>query len=401
VLNTGYSSSLAWQGPGALSRLLAARTLEDVADVFPELAAGLFPGDLRGELAVTNGAGELVPLVDPVGGRKLLASLRSHLSQLRLELPEPRAFPGRRLAGSGSVMGAPLHDAAERSIGVVVVQRGVGEPDFGRTELLVLENVAAMLSLAVQRLDLDRSKRVRARIEADRQAARRVQRRLMSGSLPPDVGVDAQAEYLPAFDVGGDFYSLKYLGDRKVGLAIGDVSGNGVSAALLMSRVASDLERALAAGDSPSVVLERVNARLSDLDSDRFVTASCIRLDTARRRLTIANAGHLPLVVRHADGHTFACGGASGMPLGMLPCKYAEEEIALRPADVVLLMTDGLVEALDHPSGGEGMDYLLDLVRGAPHDRRAIHARIRETVDEIRRTDVLDDVTWVGLQLEA
>ncbi len=400
------SSSLAWQGAGALSRaptrLLAARSLEEVAEIFPDLVAALFPGDNRFELAVENGAGDLVPLVDRTGGRKLLAALRARLSKLRLDLPAPCVFPASRTTGSGALMAAPVLDGAERPIGVVMAQRDASEADFGRHELLVLESVAAMLSLSVQRLDLDRAGLARdARVEEDRRAARRVQRRFMSSNLPPDVGVDAQAEYLPAFDVGGDFYSLKYLGDRKVALAIGDVSGNGVSAALLMARVASDLERALAKGHSPSAVLERVNERLSDLETDRFVTASCIRLDTARRRLTIANAGHLPIVVRRADGDTFACGGASGMPLGMLPCKYAEEEIALRPADVVLLMTDGLVEALDHPSGGAGMDYLIDLVRDAPHDRAAIHARIRRTLDEVRRGAVLDDVTWVGLQLEA
>jgi serine phosphatase RsbU (regulator of sigma subunit) len=268
-------------------------------------------------------------------------------------------------------------------------------------ELVAFEGISALLALALQRLDVSQADVVRARVDLDRKAARRVQRGLMSSRLPPNAGVTAYSEYLPALDVGGDFYSLEYLGNGKVSVAIGDVSGNGVSAALVMSRVASDIGRALRAGSSPSTVLRDVNEHLSDLESERFVTASCIRLDTRSRRVTVANAGHLPLIVRRAEGHAFTCGNPSGLPLGMLPCEYEDEEIVLEPRDMLLLITDGLLEALDHPTGRNGMSILLRLVQGAPHDPRQVHARIREAVDRARAHRVLDDVTWVGLQLAA
>jgi serine phosphatase RsbU (regulator of sigma subunit) len=223
----------------------------------------------------------------------------------------------------------------------------------------------------------------------------------MSNVLPPDAGVTAHAEYLPAFDVGGDFFTVKHVGERTVVAAIGDVCGNGVSAALVMSRVAADIERALVAGERPSAVLNKVNGTLAGSDAERFVTAACLRLDTEARRLSVANAGHLPLVVRRADGEVFACAGASGMPLGMFPGEYFEEELALEPRDIVLLMTDGLLEALDHPTGHRGLQLLLGDIRTAPHHAGVISERIRAVVERARSRHEVDDVTWVALQLEA
>jgi phosphoserine phosphatase RsbU/P len=403
------TSETSWEGSETLSRtpvrLLTAPTFAEVRDALPAILTDLFTTDIRFELFVKGGGGDLDPVLDaracPAGGLRLLSTLRSRLGASGQSLAVSRAFPAPRCAEGGSLMSAPLLDSSERLAGLIVIERMARKPDFTRMELVALEGIATLLSLALQRLDVGQADGARARADLDRSAARRVQRGLMSSRLPPNIGVTAYSEYLPAFDVGGDFYSLKYLGNGKVSAAIGDVSGNGVSAALLMSRVASDIERALRAGDSPSAVLRNVNEGLSGLESDRFVTASCIRLDTRSRKVTVANAGHLPLVVRRASGHAFTCGGASGTPLGMLPCDYAEEELALEQGDILLLVTDGLVEALDSPSGHEGMTVLLRLVQGAPHDPRLIRARIRAAVDRARASSVLDDVTWVGLQLSS
>ena len=404
------SSTSTWEpleGAGVLARIpariFAARTLDDLRDFLPTILFGLFQGHVRFELLVRNRETDLSALLgggdgQGAGSHPLLASVRSRLAPTPQALATPHVFPASRQPLRGSLMTAPILDPAENAVGLIAVERLAGEPHFTRMDLVGLESVAALLSVALQHLDLGSA---RARLDVDRKSACRVQRALMSGSLPPDAGVIAHAEYLPAFDVGGDFYSLRHLGDGNVSAAIGDVSGNGVSAALVMSRVAQDVERAVAAGQAPSRVLQSVNDGLTGADTETFVTASCIRLDTRHHRLTLANAGHLPLVVRRADGHTYTCGGASGMPLGMFPCDYADEDIALRPKDILLLMTDGLLEALDHPSGGAGMHRLVNLVREAPHDPGQIHARIRAAVDQARSRHLLDDVTWVGLQLAA
>lgn len=249
--------------------------------------------------------------------------------------------------------------------------------------------------------DLVREAAARVRRDLDLESARRLQRRMMSGTLPEDAGVRAVVEYRPALGVGGDFYDLRYLGSGRVSIAIGDVAGCGVSAALVMSRVASDLDRAFGAGDAPAAALARVSGCLAGSGAELFVTASCLRLDTGTRTLTVANAGHLPVAVRRASGEVFTCGGASGTPLGIERCVYVDEDVALARGDLLLLATDGLLEALEHPGGGPGQESLLALMRAAPHDAGALHERLCAAVDEAARERDLDDVTWVGLQLAA
>ncbi len=385
----------------AAGRILAARTLEELRDQFASALDDLFGRNARFELFVCTGDADLEPVVHLDGSsarasRQLLAALRTRLFASRLALDEPQLLAAEATSERRPLMSVPLLGPRHDRLGVVVVEAASDEQDFTRTELVALEGIAAIASFALGELDRDGA---RVRREIDRKAARRLQRSFMSASLPPGIGVTAHAEYLPAFDVGGDFYSIKHLGDRIVSASIGDVSGNGVSAALLMSRVAFDVECAMSAGEKPSSVLASVNARLAGVESEMFVTASCIRLDGARRRLTIANAGHLPLVVRRANGEVFTFGGPSGAPLGTVRCDYVDDEIVLEAGDIILLMTDGLLEALDHPSGHRGMELLLDQVQAAPHDPEVLGARIRAEVEAARSEHVLDDVTWVALQL--
>jgi phosphoserine phosphatase RsbU/P len=173
-----------------------------------------------------------------------------------------------------------------------------------------------------------------------------------------------------------------------------------VSAALVMSRVSADFRRALGSQLGPADILRAVNAGMADEDSEIFVTAACIKLDVTSRTLLVANAGHLPLIVRRSSGEVFTFGQPSGTPLGMMPCDYTEEELELDPLDIVLLMTDGLVEALDRPSDRMGLQLLLGLIKYAPHDPRLIHTRILEAVNKMKGTKLLDDCTLVALQLE-
>jgi phosphoserine phosphatase RsbU/P len=299
-----------------------------------------------------------------------------------------------------SLMSAPLLDG-ERLIGLVVVEAASGEGDFTRLELVVLEGIAALFSLALQRMRAKATTQAQGRLRHDLSAASRVQRGFMSHSLPDEAGVIARAEYVPALTVGGDFYGLHYDGEGKVGGVIGDVSGCGVSAALVMSRCAFESERAMRAGKPPAAVLRSVEEVLQDAESETFVTMACIQLDTATRRVRIANAGHLPLVVRRSNGQTYTAGGASGTPLGMVPSDHEEEELVLDGHEILVLMTDGLLDALD-PSGGDlSMQRLLRLIQDVPHDPDRVTERIRAAVQAAKTNAFLDDVTWVALQLAA
>lgn len=388
----------------ALGRMPEAQPVQQLHGLLAAILHGLVEGEARFELYVGDG-GVLVPTVrrGELGcaeDGQLLSSLASRLVVHPQELTRASAFPALRHPERASLMTAPVRDGEDELAGLIVVESAPGGPDFTASQVAVLEGVARLLSVALEHPTAPEKEVARsARMALDRVQARRVQRRLMSGSLPPGSGVTALVQYQPAFDVGGDFYTIEQLGDGAVGAAIGDVSGNGVSAALVMSRVVSEIERGLRSGNAPSKVLGGINETVAVIESELFVTASCIRLDTNSRKLTVANAGHLPMIVRRANGDVSICGGASGTPLGMIADSYEEEELHLELGDIVLLMTDGLLEAFDHPSGRMGMDMLMRLVRQAPHDAPLIDERLRAVVDRARGRLPLDDVTWVQLQL--
>ena len=215
----------------------------------------------------------------------------------------------------------------------------------------------------------------RQRIEQELQVARLIQQTLLPKSLPGLAGYDMAAYYQPAREVGGDFYDSLELEDGRLGLVVGDVSGKGVPAAIVMALTRTMLRAAYRLG-SPGEILQQVNNMLCpDIPPNMFVTCLAALLDSRTGRLQYANAGHDLPYVCHADGVSEL--RATGMPLGLMPnMSYEQKEIVLKPGESVLLYSDGLVEAHDpqremfgftrmqelvgaHPGGASLIDFLL------------------------------------------
>jgi PAS domain S-box-containing protein len=188
----------------------------------------------------------------------------------------------------------------------------------------------------------------RQRIEQELRVARLIQQTLLPKSLPELDGWEVRAYYQPAREVGGDFYDFLDLEDGRLGLIVGDASGKGIPAALLMATTRGMLLAGAQISDSPSEVLERVNNTLyPEIPPNMFVTCLAALLDSRTGRLDYANAGHDPPYLRHADGVSEEL-RATGMPLGLMPnMSYEQKEITLEPGESVLLYSDGLVEAHD------------------------------------------------------
>jgi serine phosphatase RsbU (regulator of sigma subunit) len=216
----------------------------------------------------------------------------------------------------------------------------------------------------------------RQRIEQELHVARLIQQTLLPKSVPRLPGYDVAAYYQPATEVGGDFYDFLELEDGHLGLLVGDATGHGMPAALLMATTRGMLRAGAQTSDSPSEVLERVNNSLCpDIPPNMFVTCLTAFLDSTSGQLQYANAGHDLPYLRHADGVSEL--RATGMPLGIMPnMRYEQKEITLKPGESVLLYSDGLVEAHDsqhemfgiprmerligrHPGGATLMDFLL------------------------------------------
>jgi serine phosphatase RsbU (regulator of sigma subunit) len=211
---------------------------------------------------------------------------------------------------------------------------------------------------------LERERIERERIEQELQVARRIQQASLPKEVPEPEGWQITPYYQPAREVGGDFYDFHHLSEGRVGLVVGDATGKGVPAALVMSTTCGMLQSAARALDSssPGEVLAQVNETLfARIPSNMFVTCFYAILDPKSATLSYANAGHdLPYLWRGGDAKELR---ARGMPLGLMPgMSYEEKEIVLEPRDNVLLYSDGLVEAHDPKGEMVGFPRLRALV---------------------------------------
>jgi serine phosphatase RsbU (regulator of sigma subunit) len=195
-----------------------------------------------------------------------------------------------------------------------------------------------------------------------------VARRIQHASLPKEVpeleGWEITPHYQPAREVGGDFYDFHHLSEGRVGIVVGDATGHGVPAALVMSTTCGMLQVAAQAleSSSPGEILERVNETLlARIPTNMFVTCFYAVLEPESASLRYANAGHdLPYLWHGGDAEELR---ARGMPLGLMPgMSYEEGEVSLGEGNCVLFYSDGLVEAHDPKGEMFGFPRLRALV---------------------------------------
>src|SRR5215216_3871887 len=212
----------------------------------------------------------------------------------------------------------------------------------------------------------DQMSLMRQSTEQELRVARSIQRASLPEEVPQLEGWQISPFYQPAREVGGDFYDFHFLSEGRVGLVVGDATGKGVPAALVMSTTLGMLQLAAGALDSssPGEVLSRVNETLfARIPPNMFVTCFYAILDPESATLSYANAGHdLPYVLRGSGGECEEL-RARGMPLGLMPqMSYEEKEIVLQEGDSALFYTDGLVEAHDPQREMFGFPRLQTLV---------------------------------------
>jgi PAS domain S-box-containing protein len=238
----------------------------------------------------------------------------------------------------------------------------------------------------------------RERIEQELRVARLIQHTLLPKSLPELEGHQMAVYYQPAREVGGDFYDFLRLPDGRLGLIVGDVSGKGVPAAIVMAITRTMLRAAYHLG-SPGEILKQVNDNLfPDIPPNMFVTCLAALLDSRTGRLQYANAGHDLPYVRHSAGVSEL--RATGMPLGLMPdMSYEEKEITLQPGESILLYSDGLVEAHSPQREMFGFPRMQRYVGAYPEGAALIDSLLAEleqfTGEEWEQED---DITLLTLQ---
>ncbi|HVS03879.1 MAG TPA: SpoIIE family protein phosphatase [Thermoanaerobaculia bacterium] len=267
------------------------------------------------------------------------------------------------LSGIRSIMAVPLL-AGDRLLGLVYVDSPLEVRPFTRDDLQLLTTIASVAAVKVENTLL-----LEERIEADRlreqlSKARDIQVRLLPARPPAIPGYDIGGVSFPTFAVGGDYFDFIPRG-RELVVALGDVSGKGLDAALLMSSLhAAVRAQAGSAEAAPGAMIDRVNAYLCQaFPFNKFATLFCGILDPARHTFAFANAGHTPALLVRPGGEVVEL-PATGPPAGMVDGQvYETRAQELGPGDVLTLYSDGASEA--QSQGGEllGPEGLTEILR--------------------------------------
>jgi anti-anti-sigma factor len=357
----------------------------------------------------TLGADGLLHLVDATS---YPAVRRSRFAAMRLTAPFPLSvaartgrpvwLPDRAAAVEQFPEAAPhLLETTEGSaalpllVGGQVV--GVLGVSFTTTRRFDAEERGFLLSVADQvAVALERA----ALADVRREMADTLQRSLLPGRLPVVERLDVTARYLPAVAgtrAGGDWYDVHHLGDGRVAVAVGDVVGNGATAAAVMGQLRSALGALLVAGHAPAQALELLDQIADEVPGAGVSTVACLQLDPASGELAYSRAGHPPALLVDWEGARYLDGGL-GAALG-LPHRGRRPEAVTRlaPGSVLLLYTDGLVERR-----GATLDAGLDRLAGAAAARRyaplphLVDGLLDELVDD---RGAGDDIAVVAVRL--
>ena len=372
-----FGWALGWAVVGALVAVAIAVAFEDT-DLEPVLVLGILFAETVGLTALVSAR-----VVFPLFSRLPYA--------LRLGLQVLTLF-------SGTLFG---------SVAVIAVLPRFVLGSFRLVATLVLVNAALAVVVGIALHTYDSMRRQIAasyralqdkeRLERELEIAREVQQRLLPRALPEVRGLEVAAACIPAVGVGGDYYDFLALEQDHLGLVIADVSGKGIPAALLMAGLQASMRSLTHPPMPPREISRRLNDIVHDSTSDaRYATFFFGVYDPDARRLTYSNAGHYPpLLVRDGQATRLDDGG---MPIGIFPgAEYGEGCHDLQADDLLVLFTDGIVEAPNHAGEEFGESRLVRLLSdGADSDPQGLSRRI---LDELGRwSEGLprhDDVTLV------
>src|SRR5579883_3278732 len=286
------------------------------------------------------------------------------LNRLLLESPLLQDIKGRKVE-----LLVPLASQGEL-IGLLLLGLRLDGEEYARTDRNVLNTLATQVAPALRVAQMVQEQqaqvRERERIEQEMRTAQAIQHAFLPEEVPALPGWQLAHYYCPAREVGGDFYDFLPFENGQIGIVIGDATGKGVPAALVMATTHTLLRSVVKAKTSPGEVLTEVNNLLCDeMPTGMFVTCFFAVLEPASGRLRYANAGH-ELPYCHVNGSATEL-WARGMPLGLMPdTGYEEQEVSLSPGESLLFYSDGLVEAHNSSQEMLGFPRLATFIKAGP-----------------------------------
>ena len=324
-----------------------------------------------------------------IRGKSVLTSDAQH---------DPRFASGTVvLQGVRSVLAVPL-GVSENVFGIIYADSPIAEGRFTEDHLKVLTTLASVAAIRVENARLVESRLQQERLERELQLAMEIQQRFQPTAPPLVSGYEFQGISFPCYEIGGDYYDFIPRPDGRMVITLGDVSGKGTAAALLMSSLHAAIHAQTGSHDSLVETISAVNKYLAEnIPPNRFVTLFYAELDPESGTLSFLNAGHNPPLIVHAAG-TVEQLAAGGLPLGIRPnAEYREGRTQLQLGDVLVIYSDGVTEAAS-PSGEEfGPTRLYEVVQ---RNVEASAAGIRDCIESAltkfsQGTQAADDITLV------
>ena len=263
-----------------------------------------------------------------------------------------------------SLICAPMVDSNGESIGVIQLDTRDQRSRFTDLDLQVLVGVASQAAHAIDNAKLHEQVVRQQALQRDLEVAREMQTALLPKAAPDVRGYHFFQHYQAAYEVGGDYYDYIQLPEDRFAAVVGDVAGKGVSAAILMAKLSSDVRFWLAREPDPAKAMGKINAAFSRHGwDDRFVTMVVAVVDPQACELTLVNAGHMPPLLRTGEGEVIEIGGdEGGLPLGVADdYEYEAYRREFLAGDFLTIFTDGFSEAMNSKRELFGMERLTKL----------------------------------------
>ena len=283
-----------------------------------------------------------------------------------------------------SMICAPMLDSIGEPLGVIQIDTLNQKSRFTDDDLEVLAGVASQAAIAIDNAKMHEQVLAQQGIQRDLELAQRMQLALLP-SMPPEVpGYVFFNYYQAARQVGGDYYDYVSLVDGREAVIVGDVAGKGVSAALVMARLSSDVRFTLASEPDVALAITKINTSFARHDwQDKFVTMIVAIVNPHTHQMTLVNAGHMAPLLRRGGKVREIGEEQSGLPIGVSDDyqfeSYTEE---LQPGDFITLFTDGFSEAMNANGELYGIDRLAKQVGTSAVNVEELGQHILEDVNQ-------------------
>ena len=295
-----------------------------------------------------------------------------------------------------SILCVPL-SRNQHEIGVLQVLNPVEKESFDENDVEAFEAYGTFAATAIEKLRIIDQQRKQERMEQEFSFAREIQNSFLPQSLPSLGALSFAATYRPALNIGGDFYDVLEIGPDEVYFVIGDVSGKGIPAALLMAQALNTLRLIVKSGISPADALARWNGMLcGHTIRGMFITSLLGRIVPSQRLVEMASAGHCQPFLALAGGGVIQLDVKSAPPIGILDgLQYHLTSTTLSPNDWLIFYTDGLTESFSPDNTlleSEGVERILSAQPLASADD--VLAKLRTGEENHRQNaDPHDDLT--------